>query len=72
MSEETAIGCERWTGKLRNFGSVQNSAKTLCDRGQILPLPEPQFPYLQAGEETVRFRTSVRDCGFPCRRVKCV
>lgn len=46
MSEETAIGCERWTGKLRNFGSVQNSAKTLCDRGQILPLPEPQFPYL--------------------------
>ena len=46
MSVGTAIGCERWTEKLRNLGSVQSSAKTLCDRGQILPLPEPQFPYL--------------------------
>lgn len=46
MSAGTAIGCESWTGKLRNLGFVQSSAKTLCDRGQILPLPEPQFPYL--------------------------
>lgn len=42
----TAIGYKRWTGKLRNLGSLQSSAKTLCDHGQILPFPEPQFPYL--------------------------